>query len=258
MIRPELILLGALVGLLVGLTGIGGGSLLTPMLILFLQVRPITAIGTGVVWMGVTKLLGAARHRSLGTVNRQMVRFLCLGGIPGTVVGCSFTTLLFRWFPARADGILTRILAAVLMLVGVLMFFQAMSGKKWDPERTQGEWMGRRRRPFTVGIGFLGGLSMAVTSGGAGSLVMVLVILLYPLGAASIVGSDIVYGAVIASLAGIFHAAFENIDLPLLLNLLAGSLPGIYLGSSLCARLPERILRPVLATLLFVTGIKMA
>lgn len=256
--RPELILAGAVVGFLVGLTGIGGGSLLTPILILFFHIRASSAIATGVVWMALTKLLGAIRHRRLGTVNRQMVRFLCLGGIPGTIVGCAFTALLAKRFPAQMDLILTRILAAVLILVGVLMYVQAWLGKARDPESTRGNWMGNRRKPFTICIGFLGGISMAVTSGGAGSLVMVLVVLLYPLSASSIVGSDVVYGAVIASLAGVLHATFEHIDGALLGNLLIGSLPGIVLGSALCARLPDKILRPVLATVLFLTGVKMA
>ncbi len=258
MIRPEVILAGAVVGLLVGLTGVGGGSLLTPMLILVFHVRAATAIGTGVVWMGITKLLGAGRHYRLGTVNRQLVRYLCLGGIPGTVLGCSFTVMLVHWFPNREDAILTRILALTLILIALLMYYQALLGKVWDGRLTEGEWMGPRRKPFTVLVGFLGGLTLGVTSSGSGSLVVVLLVALYPLAAATIVGSDIMYGAVVASLATILHGTFGHIAGPMLFNLLLGSLPGIYVGSSLCARLPERVVRPVMATLLFITGVKMA
>ncbi len=257
MIRPTVIFAGAVIGLLVGLMGVGGGSLLTPMLILVFHVRAAGAIGTGVVWMGLTKLFGASRHYRLGTVNRQLVRFLCVGGIPGAVLGCSFNALLLRLYPTQADGILTHILGTVLMLAALLMYGQAIFKKVWDVERTRREWMGPRRKPLTIFIGFLGGVSMAVTSGGAGSLVIVLIVALYPLGTANIVGSDVLYGGVIATLAGILHLTFDNIDGLLLLNLLIGSLPGVYLGSTLCARLPDRILRPVVATMLLAAGAKM-
>ncbi len=230
---------------------------MTPVLILVFHINAATAIATGVVWMGLTKLIGARSHLRLGTVNRQLVRFLCLGGIPGVMVGCSCDALLLRWLPRQADAILMRCLAVVLIVVAVLMYYQAMFKKRSDPQRPQGEWMGPRRKPFTIGIGFLGGVTMALTSGGAGALVMVLIVLLYPLEAASIVGSDIVYGAVIAILAGLLHGAFDYIHWSLLPNLLAGSLPAIYVGSSLCARLPERVLRPVMATVFFITGMKM-
>lgn len=255
--QPEVIVAGFLVGLVVGVSGMGAGPLLTPVLILFLGVRPVVAIGTGVVAMGLTKMLGGYRHLRQGTVNTQSLRYLCMGGIPGAVLGSSLTALLFRSYEAQADEILTRTLAGALILVAVLIYQQVLFGKSRDVSRSTGNWMGPRRVPFTIGVGFLGGLLMGVTSTGTGTLVVVLMVMLYPLRAATVVGTDVVYGAVVTLQAGLLHALFGHVELGLLAGILMGSLPGIYLGSILCSRLPERILRPVLATLILATGLKM-
>ncbi len=253
----QVIIAGFAVGFAVGLTAVGGGPLLTPVLILFFKMRPAVAIGTAVAWQGLTKSFGGISHYIEGTVNRQVARFLCLGGIPGTVIGSVLTVLLGR-YSKHSDNILARALAIMLVVAAVLLYYQAIAGKEWDPSRTEGQWMGPRRQPFTVLLGFMGGLLMALTSSGSGSMVVVLLASLYPLKSSDVVGTVVSYGAVVTLLAGLLHGTFGQIDFAVLGGLLIGGFPGIYLGTRLCARMPEKALRPVLATVLVATAVRMA
>lgn len=246
---------GLVIGFLIGLTGMGGGALTTPVLILVFKVRPVFAVGTDLVFAAATKWVGALTHHRQGTVNHPLVRQLAVGSVPGTILG--IVALRAIGIGARTDSVVTRALGVALIIVAVSLAVDALLLRRragWIP----GLKMPTDRPRWNAVIGFVVGLLLAVTSIGSGTLIMAALITLYPgVIAAELVGSDVFHAAILVTVAGIGHMTLGTINFAIVGSLLAGSIPGVLLGSRLALRTPEGLLRPLLASILLVAGVKL-
>jgi len=247
------IVAGALVGILVGLTGVGGGSLMSPILILMFGVAPATAVGTDLWFAAATKSVGGAVHHRQGSTDWPVVRLLCLGSLPAAAL----TALWLGRTEARGavPALIPVALGALLVLTAVATPFRDRLARRLARGRAQA---GERGWP-TVLVGAVLGTLVTLTSVGAGALGVSALMLLYPtrMTTRRLVGTDIVHAVPLTLVAGAGHLWLGNVDFALLGSLLAGSIPGIVLGSSLAGHLPERIVRPVLATVLFAVGLRL-
>jgi len=260
----RLALIGLLVGLCVGISGVGGSSLMTPLLILFLGIKPIVAVGTDLMYSVPTKVLGAIVHREQGTVDRKVVLFLSLGGIPATLLGLAVLALLQAHLSQAALNATTK------QGVGVLLFLVAVAillAPLLRRARHRGEGAARNRGLMTtitwtraavgrlIGLGALVGFLVSLTSIGSGSITVPVLYLLMPhLDLRRLIGSDVAFAALIIPAAALGHLQMGNVDLALSANLLLGSLPGVYAGSKLCGLLPDAWLRPAIASVLIFAG----
>ena len=244
---------GLVVGALVGLTGVGGGSLMTPLLVLLFGIHPATAVGTDLLYAGLTKISGSTVHSAHGSIEWRVVRRLALGSAPMAIV----TLLALKYFGA-ADGhtnsAITTTLGIALLLTSVSLLFRPWLVAKSKPffsRLSDGQIAGA-----TVALGAALGVLVSISSVGAGAVGVTALLLLYPrLPMARIVGSDIAHAVPLTLIAGIGHWAMGAIDWHLMVVLLMGSLPGIVIGSYFATRVPETALRLLLAaTLLLVAG----
>ena len=251
----EYALAGLLVGILVGLTGMGGGSLMAPLLILVFKVQPVVAVGTDLVYMSVTKLVGAWQHHRQGNVDYRLAARLAAGSIPGALVGVILLSTLPG--PISGDAVVTKLLAGVMVLVGIsLLVFRRF--RSAPPEATGSTGVDLSRHKYLVPLlGAVVGLLVAMTSVGSGSLFLVLMVALYALPMRRIVGTDIVHGFVLVSVAGLAHIGAGNVDFGLAAALLIGSVPGVMIGSKLTAVLNERKLGTAVALALLAVGVKL-
>jgi uncharacterized membrane protein YfcA len=250
----EVIFIGAFVGLLVGLTGVGGGSIMTPLLIIALRVNPLIAVGTDLLYSVPTKLLGAYLHGRQGTVNGHVVRALCWGGIPAAIVGVALLYVLRHHADVKVVEFWTRrAIGASLVLSAAIIVARPFLHKKVESS-AQFEWR-KEYRLRAVAIGAAVGLIVTITSIGSGSVTLPLLTLVLPsVGLAELVGSDVAFAAVLIPAAAIGHWSMGDVNLRLALNLLLGSLPGVYVGSKLCGVLTQRWLRPAVAVTLLFAG----
>jgi uncharacterized membrane protein YfcA len=243
---------GFAVGLLVGMTGVGGGSLMTPLLTLLFGVSPSVAVGTDLAFASLTKTAGTISHRVNGTVQWHIVRRLSLGALPAALVAA----LALRHFGAldQQIGQVIRysIAASVLLTVVALVFRRNMLA--WIHASPRRQLQGRALTIATVAAGALLGTLVTISSIGAGAIGATLLVMLYPrLTPAEVAGTDIAYAVPLTAIAAFAHWWLGSIDWSLLLTLLVGSVPGITIGSWLARAVPERFLRGLLATTL--TGI---
>ena len=249
---------GFLVGLIVGVTGVGGGSLMTPLLVLFFGISPATAVGTDLLYASLTKSLGGWVHARRGTVDWKIVGLLSMGSLPAAVL----TILTIKYLALDEKtlrSLVTNVLSVALLLTGSALLLKEQV-KKWA-RRDDGfifELHHRRLATATIITGALVGTMVTISSVGAGALGMVVLLFLYPRHTpVKLVGADIVHAVPLTALAGMGHLALGTVDLVLLGSLLLGSLPGIYIGSHLSAKVPEKVLRPLLAAMLLIIGLKM-
>lgn len=250
-------LAGFTVGAIVGLTGVGGGSLMTPLLVLLFGVSPSVAVGTDLLYASVTKAGGTLAHSLKGTVDWGITRALAIGSIPAAAI-----TLfsVHHWLPGGIGGagkLISFALGIALLLTAVSLIFrrrlQAYAASRFsghrDPHHTW--WL-------TVLTGAILGVLVSISSVGAGALGVTALFFLYPsLPAHRIVGSDIAHAVPLTLVAGAGHWLVGGVDWTLLSSLLIGSLPGIWLGSQVSTRVPERVLRPLLAGMLVLIGSKL-
>jgi uncharacterized membrane protein YfcA len=249
---------GFLVGLIVGVTGVGGGSLMTPLLVLLFGVSPATAVGTDLIYASLTKSLGGWVHARRGTVDWRVVGLLALGSLPASVT----TIILFKYL--ALDEKTLRTLVTSVLSVALLLTASALLLKDWiqkiarRQDGTVYELHHRYLPAATIAIGVVVGALVTISSVGAGVLGTVALLFLYPrMSAVKVVGTDIVHAVPLTAIAGMGHLAMGTVDLVLLGSLLLGSLPGIYIGSHLSAKVPEKVLRPLLAMMLLIIGLKM-
>jgi uncharacterized protein len=251
------ILAGFLTGLIVGMTGVGGGAIMTPVLILLLGVAPATAVGTDLLFATITKLVALKVHGSRGTVDWQVVRRLAWGSLPAAGV-----TLLVMWYFAVHDGVANMIMPALgvaLVLTSVAMLLKNQLhavGRKFrvgTPETFK-----RMQPSATVAAGIVLGVMVTLTSIGAGALGTVMLVYLYPLRLtpARLVGTDIAHAIPLAFVAGLGHLFLGNIDFGLLGWLLLGSLPGVWIGSQFSTRAPDALVLNVIGIMLLIIGIR--
>ena len=243
---------GFAVGLLVGMTGVGGGSLMTPLLTLLFGVSPTVAVGTDLAFASITKSAGTITHRFNNTVDWTIVRRLCLGALPAALV----STLALRHFGALdahiGQVIRYSIAGSVMLTVVALLLRRRMIA--WMTAHPERQLQGRSLTVATVVSGAILGVLVTVSSIGAGAIGATLLVLLYPkLTPAEVAGTDIAYAVPLTAIAAAGHWWLGSIDWMLLLTLLVGSLPGITLGSMLARKVPERFLRALLA--LTLTGV---
>jgi len=246
---------GFAVGTIVGLTGVGGGSLMTPLLVLFFGVAPVTAVGTDLLFAAFTKTGGAWAHARRGNVDWSVVGWLAAGSVPASAV----TLVLLHVFVPHPDGLSAVVSVALglalIITAGALLFRERL--RAWAARRDAPRGASLPQR--TIVVGAILGVLVTVSSVGAGALGVTALFFLYPgLAAARIVGTDIAHAVPLTLVAGLGHAAAGAIDWKLLVALLIGSLPGIWLGSALSQRIPERLLRAVLAGMLVLIGGKLA
>lgn len=255
-INPLYSVSGFAVGLLVGLTGVGGGSLMTPLLVLAFGISPPTAVGTDLLFAAATKSVGTLVHGATRTVDWKIVGRLAAGSIPATAV----TLLVLAQFDLHGKAVthaITTVLGFMLFLTAgslifrrqLLTFYSARVGTL-SPSRTL---------VLTVVTGAILGVLVSLSSVGAGAIGVTALILLYPtLPTARIVGSDIAHAVPLTLVAGFGHWLLGSVDWLLLASLLVGSLPGIVLGSYVASRVPDLVLRPLLASALVLVGTKLA
>jgi uncharacterized protein len=249
-------IVGFVVGLLVGLTGMGGGALMTPALILLGLARPAVAVGTDLVWGTLTKAVGAFVHGRQKTVDFKIVRRLAIGSIPGALAGLALLAHLHKHSGAEAmDRVVVRMLAIALMCVALSLFIRAIRGPRIQVE---GDFNQKRRGWLTTVVGAVVGFLVSLTSVGSGSLILACLVMLYPgTSMRRLVGSDIVHASFLVGVSALGHIGLGSVNAALLGVLLMGSIPGVWLGSKMNTVVPERILQPLLATTLFLLGYKL-
>ncbi len=250
---------GFLVGLIVGVTGVGGGSLMTPLLVLLFGISPATAVGTDLLYASLTKSLGGWVNARRGSVEWKVVGLLSLGSFPAAVM----TIVLLKYL--ALDEKTMRSLVTSVLSVALLLTASALLLKSWIKQFAQRkdgkvyELHHRHLPAATIITGIIVGMLVTISSVGAGVLGTVALLFLYPrMPAVKVVGTDIVHAVPLTAVAGMGHMALGTVDFVLLGSLLLGSLPGIYIGSHLSAKVPEAILRPALAAMLLIIGTRMA
>lgn len=262
MIEPLPALFGLLVGFLVGLTGVGGGALMTPFLIVVVGVPAPTAIGTDLVFATLTKMAGSFQHYRQRSMNLEVALFLGLGSIPASLLGVATLEWIKRSYDASmVNSIMIAVIGATLILVGGSLVFRILMPDRWT-EQKQHVWdgeskMSRRRRYYTILFGAIGGYLVGLTSVGAGSIMAIILLLLYPLSPAVIVGTDIIHATVLALVTGLAHLVSGNVALGLVGTLLLGSIPGVLVGSSVARYVPAKPLRIILAAMVTFVGLQM-
>ncbi len=251
---------GFVVGFIIGLTGVGGGSLMTPILVLLFGIKPAVAVGTDLLYAAVTKSGGIFVHNRRGTIEWKIVGLLALGSIPSTII----SVLLLKHLGTAGinyDKVITYSLSIALMLTSFVLIFRNRLQSISQNERfnTIRALHRRLRKPMTILAGVLIGMLVTLSSVGAGALGAAILFFLYPrIRAITIVGTDLAHAVPITAIAGLGHVHLGTVDFLLLGSLLIGSLPGIYLGTHTGALLPERVLRPILASMLFLISVRMA
>jgi uncharacterized membrane protein YfcA len=239
---------GLLVGVLIGMTGVGGGSLMTPLLILFFGVHPETAVGTDLLYASATKTAGTGVHSVSRSVDWQIVSFLAAGSIPATILAIYGLTLLGPT-SQETSALITGVLGGALFLTAASLLFRGAILRAYADRI--GELGAERTRLATTATGFVLGVLVAISSVGAGALGVTALLLLYPrLPMVRIVGSDIAHAVPLTFIAGIGHWFIGSLDWLLLASLLIGSIPGIIIGSFLANRVSEAILRTLLSVIL--------
>lgn len=248
-------LAGLLVGVLIGMTGIGGGSLMTPLLILVFGIHPETAVGTDLLYASATKSVGTGVHSIARSVDWQIVSRLAMGSIPATVIALYGLTLLGP-SSHETSGLITGVLGIALFLTAAALLFRGAL-VRIHADRV-GE-LGRQRTDWaTTATGFVLGILVAISSVGAGALGVTALLLLYPrLPMVRIVGSDIAHAVPLTLVAGIGHWFIGSLDWLLLASLLIGSIPGIIVGSFMASRVSEAILRTLLSVILAVVATRL-
>ena len=243
---------GFAVGLLVGMTGVGGGSLMTPLLILLFGVHPATAVGTDLLYAAATKTGGSLVHGYARSIDWRVVRRLATGSVPATLVTLAVLSH-FNLSGDAARNLITLVLSVALLATAfVLVFGEAIVAAY---RARVAELDSHRTAVNTILVGIVLGVLVSISSVGAGAIGVIALIMLYPqLPMARIVGSDIAHAVPLTLIAGTGHWMMGSVDWHIIGSLLAGSLPGIFVGSYFAIRVPERALRLVLATTLFVVA----
>jgi uncharacterized protein len=246
-VDPLLVLFGFGVGILVGTTGMGGGSLMTPLLILLFGIKPVLAVGTDLAYAAITKTAGGLLHWRRGTVQKDLALWLALGSCPGAVAG---VILLDR---LGLDDVLLPLISAALLLTGTLVMLRALIWQGAGERQTAP--LTRAGKAFAVVLGASVGFVLGVTSAGSGTLIAIGIILYFKLAPRRVVGTDVFHAALLLWTAAIAHLFSGNVDLALAGTILLGSLPGVWLGTHMATRLPERGLRPALGIVLLTSGL---
>ncbi len=252
---PALIIFGFGIGALVGMTGMGGGTLMTPMLILLFGVKPVTAIGTDIFYAAVTKTVGGWRHLRKGTVNLGLTFWLAIGSVPASIAGVWVISILqTKIGEAELDSIVYALLGGTLLMVGIITLARALILSNLIEERDDFE-IKRRHKVAAVVIGATTGFVIGITSAGSGTVIAILLIAIYRLTPQKVVGTDVFHAAILLWAAGLAHWVGGNVDFVLAGNILLGSIPGVIVGTHYATRAPTGFLRTALGVVLVASGI---
>ncbi len=268
-------LVGLFIGFLVGLTGMGGGSLLAPIMILFFGIPPVWAVGTDIAYSTVTKALGSVIHIRQKNVNFKVALWLACGSVPATLLSVGLVQYIRKHYGAVVNGVILHALGFTLVLVAVMLVLkpfimryfdrrriekqkqEALTGETSSTERSK-NWEKRYRPIVTAMVGAVVGFLVGLTSVGSGTLIIVSIAFLFPrLTSKELVGTDIFQAFMLLASGAIAYIIAGTINWPIVGMLLIGSLPGVYLGSKSSKFIPERFMRPVLATVLAISGLKL-
>lgn len=249
-----IIVMGLFIGFMVGLTGVGGAALLTPILIL-LGISPSIAVGTDLFYNSITKLFGSIQHWRQKTINLKLVKYLAIGSIPSALLAVGLLHLFDSFFHNQ-EQIIKHALGYVLILVAAATLFKTFMKKKieWNPMQLKPL---EEKRALTITIGAVLGFIVGLTSIGSGSLFAIAMLYLYRMNSSELVGTDIAHAFLLVTAAGFMHAGIGNVDYLLTLNLLLGSIPGVLIGSTLSSKFPAKPLRTIMAIMILFSGIKL-
>jgi len=245
------------VGVLVGLTGTGGGSVMTPLLVVVFGIKPVTAIGTDIAYAAVTKTLGGFRQWRAGRVDMALSTRMALGSVPGAIVGTTLLGALERSLGSDLDTVVFALLGGALLLTGTALLARIFVLPRLAAAERTSAALGRRERIGATVLGAFVGLVLGLTSAGSGALIAVGLILFFRLVPQRVVGTDVFHAAIVLWAAAIAHVVSGDIDYGLAGTLLIGSLPGIWIGTSLSFRAPIGALRTALAAVLLAAGLGM-
>ncbi len=252
----QLTVTGLLIGTLVGLTGMGGGALMTPILILVFGFKPTLAVGTDILHGAVFKTFGAVQHRVLGTVHARLTFWMFLGSAPMSLIGVEVADWLERNHGGGVESVSAKVVGAALVLGGLGLLAKTFLPRGVQPDNAP-FLLSHRDRVIAFALGASGGFIVGLTSVGSGTFFALVMLTVFPLTAVKIVGTDIFHAAALLWVAGISHLIHGNVDLGAMAWLLLGSIPGIIVGSRITVRVPERSLRVGLATVLAASGIRL-
>ena len=252
----KLSIAGLFIGVLVGMTGMGGGSLMTPMLVFLFGFKPTVAIGTDILHGAIFKSFGAIRHRQLGTVHARLTLWMLLGSAPFSLVGVGLSTWLKHRYGDGFEDTAAIILGIALIAGGLGFAVKTFLTGREKSDAPFALSTSDRRIAFFLGVG--GGFVVGLTSVGSGTFFGLVMLLVFPLTASKVVGTDIFHAAALLWVAGAGHLVAGNVDLNATAWLLVGSIPGVLLGSQVSISLPELALRLGLATTLTLAGLKLA
>jgi uncharacterized protein len=255
---PLVVLFGLGVGILVGMTGIGGGSLMTPLLILVVGTKPVVAIGTDLAYGAITKTVGGWRHLRKGTVDLGLAAWLCLAAAPASLVGVVLVTRLHHSYGDSFDGPLLIVVAAALLVAALATLVRALFLPKLIARERERVEMDLKAKLQALGIGLVLGLVLGFTSVGSGALIGLTLILVFRLTPHRVVGTDVFQAAILLWVAGLGHLVGGNVDLGLMVNILIGSVPGVWIGTHLMTRVPSGGLRPALGCVLLASSLAVA
>jgi uncharacterized membrane protein YfcA len=267
-------LAGLVIGILVGLTGMGGGSLLAPIMILLFRIPPVWAVGTDVAYSTVTKAVGSIIHIRQKTVNFKVALWLACGSVPATLLSVSMVQYLRKHYGDFINGFMLRALGFTLLMVAVLLVVKPLLMKRLERRNAEKQpesedesknasegstrWEKRYRPIVTALIGAVVGFLVGLTSVGSGTLIIVSLAFMFPrLGPKDLVGTDIFQAFMLLASGSIGYLIANTINWNLVILLLIGSLPGVFIGSKLSKYMPDKLMRPVLATVIAISGLKM-
>jgi uncharacterized membrane protein YfcA len=251
----QLVLTGLFIGMLVGLTGMGGGSLMTPLLVILFGYNPSVAVGTDLLHGAVFKSVGAIRHRRLGTVQAQLSGWMFVGSGPMSLLGVATASWLQHRYGDGVQSVQATILGVALLLGGVGLL--AKSVLRFRENVSDPFVLTRRDRIAAVLIGLGGGFVVGLTSVGSGVFFGLTMLIVFPLRSSKVVGTDILHAAALLWVAGLGHYIAGNVDVHAVAWLLVGSIPGVLLSSGLTLKLPDATLRAALAITLLASGVKL-
>ncbi|MEH7380574.1 sulfite exporter TauE/SafE family protein [Bacillus sp. JJ1533] len=240
---------GLIVGLIIGATGMGGGIIMTPLLLFGFGVSPAVVIGTDLIFASVTKSFGAYQHWRQRTIDFNLLLRVAVGSVPGTLTGLLLLYFVKQEDQAGLNLFITKGISVAFILISIVMLLKLFVWKK-------SLFDGSKQVNITVLIliGFLTGFLVAITSVGSGTLFIALLLWLYPFKSSALVGTDILHGVLITGLAGLAHSFLGTIDYVLVLQLLSGSIPGVLIGSRITVKLPDLYIRILLITMMLVTS----
>ncbi|MBW8349777.1 sulfite exporter TauE/SafE family protein [Bacillus sp. IITD106] len=248
-----IIVMGLFVGFLVGLTGVGGAALLTPILVL-LGISPSIAVGTDLAYNSITKLFGSFQHWRQKTINFQLAKYLAIGSVPSAICAVGLLHLYDSFFHNQEE-LIKHALGYALILVALTTLFKTFYKKKYETKLQQKPL--QEKRALTITIGIVLGFIVGLTSIGSGSMFALAMLYFYKMKPSELVGTDIAHAFLLVTAAGLMHAGIGNVDYVLMFNLLAGSIPGVILGSTFSSKLPAKPLRAIIAVMILISGYKL-